>query len=374
MAKVTFTIDDIFSGWMPSAQYGQKGEYLTSIGIDPDMPLSDSSSDIKTGGAIRPVNYVAFSGANVTAPPVAIITTPKNTNVYVVLTNGRLISYNSSLASETLIGTVSGNVAQGAAYYNNYIYIMTGTNVSRYGPLDGSPSLTDSVWTGATLGTQTALTNTTYPNTLLSIGYLNHFGIVHVDNALYFLDFKAAVGLVHKIKTKKVTAEGDTDDGSAYGVLDLPFNYLPLALSSYGNDLVVSASFTTSGTILQGKSALFFWNPADTIPSFYRKVDLPDAICSALKYNNGTLYGLSGDINGGYRLFRYVGGDSIESLKIIEEGNPPLQGAIDCVANRVIWAADTTYPMVASGLFAYGSKSDMFPRGLHHIAVSGFTT
>ncbi len=99
---------------------------------------------------------------------------------------------------------------------------------------------------------------------------------------------------------------------------------------------------------------------------------LPDPICSVLKYVNGVLYGLSGSLNGGYRLFRYVGGDAIETLKIIEDGFPPLQNAADFAGNRLVWGANTTLPIVSSGLYAYGSKSDLFPRGLHHIAISGF--
>lgn len=372
MAKLTLTINSIFEGLTPSAMFGAKDQYQTAIGIDPDMPLTDQSTDVKTGGAIRPVNYAAFSGANVTSYPIAIITTPKNTNTYVVLANGRLISYNSSLASETLIGTVSGGVANGAFYYNNYIYITTTTDISRYGPLDGTPALVDSVWTGATLGSLTALTNTTYPTSLLSASYLNHFGCVHVDGAAYFLDYKAGVGMVHKIKTKKTTNEGDTNDGSAYNILDLPFNFMPFAITSYGNDMVVSGSFTINGSIVQGKAALFFFNPSDTTPSFYRILSLSDSICSALKYTNGNLYGLSGDLDGGYKLFHYIGGESIEILKIIEEGNPPLQGAIDAIGNKIVWAADTTYPVVTSGLYGYGSKSDLFPRGLHNIAVTTF--
>ena len=111
-----FKIESIFEGHQPSFYAGAKGQFLTSIGIDPDVPLTDASTDLKTAGAIRPVAYSTFSGANVTAAPIAIITTPKNTNVYVVLSNGRLISYDSSLANETLIGTVTGGVARGAFY------------------------------------------------------------------------------------------------------------------------------------------------------------------------------------------------------------------------------------------------------------------
>lgn len=371
---INIQIDAIFDGIMPSSNFGGKNQYLAGIGIDPDVPATDSASDLKTAGIIRPVNYEKFSGSNVNSAPIAIITTPKNTLTYVVLANGRLISYDSSLGSETLVGTVSGGVARGAFYYNNYIYIIKPTDVSRYGPLNNSPSLVDGVWTGATLGSLTALTDTTYPTTLLSIGYLNHFGVVHVDDRAYFLDYTNGKGMVHYVKTKKVTSEGDTNDGSSYNFLDLPFNFIPLTISPYGNDLVVSGTYTTNGSVMQGQAALFFFNPADTTPSFYRVVTLPDSICTVLWYDNGILYGISGELSGGYRLWRYVGGDSVQTLQIVEDGYPPLQGAKSSIANRIVWGANTTYPMISSGLYGYASKSDLFPRGLHHIALSGFTS
>ncbi len=370
--KKIISIDSIFEGFMPSATFGSQGQYLQAIGIDPDVPLTDGATDIKTGGMIRPVQYSAFSGAEIDATPIAIITNPKNTLTYVVLSNGKLISYTSALTSAgaVSIGQVTGNVARGAFYYNNYIYIITGTDVSRYGPLDGSPTITNQVWTGATLGTQTAMVDTSYPTTLFSIGYLNHFGFTHTDNIAYVLDFKAGIGYVHAIHTKKTSAEGDTDDGSTYGALDLPFNYIPITACSYGNDIVISATLTSSTTVNQGGTVLFFWDT--TSPSFYRMLKLSDAICPIIRYVNGVLYGLAGDLTGGYRLFRYVGGDTIETLKMIEDGYPPLQGAVDAVGNRLVWGANTTLPIVSSGIYAYGSKSDLFPRGLHHIAISGF--
>lgn len=377
MANLEITINTIFDGLQPSALFGQEDEYRSAIGIDPDMPLTDSASDVKTGGVIRPVQYATFSGGLIDSHPIAIITTPKTSLIYVVLGNGKLLSYTSSFGSETLIGQVLGNRACGAEYYNNYIYIRTPTDVSRYGPLDGTASLTNSIWTGSTLGTLTALVDTLYPTTLLGIPYLNHFGVTHLDGSLYFLDYNAGVGMVHMINTKKVTNEGDTNDTtkpSAYNILDLPFNYMPISISSIGNDLVVSASLTNNGSIIQGKAALFFFNPADVTPSFYKKVTLPDAICSALRYANGILYGWSGQLNGdGYRLFQYVGGDTVQTLKYLDDGYPPLQGAVESLSNKQVWAADTTDPMIASGLWGYGSKSDLFSRGLHHLATSSLT-
>src|SRR3990167_1579315 len=119
----TVVFDSILGGVNPTQHFGVPGGYSASIGIDPDFPLADSGSverSIRTAGVLRPVAYEAFDGSNVTANPIAIITCPKTALVYVVLSNGRLISYSSSLGSETLIGTVSGNAAQGAAYHNNY--------------------------------------------------------------------------------------------------------------------------------------------------------------------------------------------------------------------------------------------------------------
>lgn len=366
----TFVVDSIFEGQQPSFYAGGKSEFLQSIGIDPDVPLSDDASDLDISGAIRPVVYNKFSGAEIDAAPIAIITNPKNSLTYVILTNGKLLSYTSALSAGTLIGQVSGNAARGGFYYNNYIYVMKPTNVSRYGPLDGVAALTNDVWTGATLGSLAALVDTTYPTTLLSLGYLNHFGMVHVDDRAYFLDFANGVGMVHFIKTTKVTSEGDTNSGSTHNFLDLPLNYIPITMAPLGTDIVVAATYTKDSVINQGPAALFFFNPADTTPSFYRVVHLPDPICTGLKYQNGILYGLSGDLNKGYRLFKYIAGDTIQTLKFIPDGHPPMQGAVDAYGNRIAWAHFTTQPFNSSGVMAYGSKSDLFPRGLHHIAVT----
>lgn len=368
-------IESVFDGWQPSFHFGRKGQFLRSIGIDPDVPLSDSASDIITSGVIRPVKYAKFSGSNVTGYPIAIFTTPKNALIYAVLSNGRCVSYDSSLGSETLVFTTSLQTVTGAFYYNNYIYVINDTDIARYGPLDGTPALVENVWTGATLGLQSALTNNQTLQTRNSVPYLNHPHYVHVDNKAYFCDYKNGQGYVHYVRTKKTTAEGDTNDGSTYGspagASFLPFNYIPMAIGAYGNDLVIAAALTSNGSIVQGSCSLFFW---DTVsPNFYRAVPIPDAICTVLRYQNGTLEGLSGNMTGGVRHFKYLGGDSISTIDYIEEGHPPMQNAACFFGNRFVWGAFLTYPDNVAGLMAHGSKSDLFPRGLHHIAVSSLT-
>lgn len=439
------TIQSVFEGYQPSKNFGASDEFLASIGIDPDMPATDSSSDTKTSGFIRPVVYAPFSGAEIDSAPIAIITEPKSNMTWVVLANGKIRAYWSDLSTAVSIGQVAGNNARGAFYYNNYIYVTgTGTSkddVSRIGPLNSLPYdtqtgnfttgqiltggtsgatarivadtdggatgtltlefiqgifsdnetitdegsgsaavnrsfaslITNNVWKGSTLGSQTALTDASYPQTLFNVGYLNHFGFVHTDGVAYFLDYKDGLGLIHKIQTTKTNFEGDTNDGSAYASisgLSLPIGYIPLVATSYGIDVVIAGTRTSDATVNQGNAILGFWNAADDL--FYRFIQLPDPICSVLKYVNGTLYGISGSLSGGYRLWRYVGGDAVETLKVIEDGYPPLQNAADFIGNRLVWAHNTTYPIITSGLLAYGSESGLFADGLHHIGRTTF--
>ena len=117
MPKQTLRIQSVLGGISPSQYFAGEGQYSSGIGIDPDFPIT--SSDTRTSGAIVPSVYEKFSASEVNSHPVAIIRTPKSSTVYVVLANGKLISYSSSLGSETLIGTVTGSVANGAFYYNN---------------------------------------------------------------------------------------------------------------------------------------------------------------------------------------------------------------------------------------------------------------
>lgn len=361
---------------MQASQYfGADGTYQTSVAVDPDLPIV--STDVRTSGYAVPVGYAKFSGSNVTAPVIRLITDPKDANkFYAILTNGRLISYTGSFASETLIGTVAGGVATWAEYYNNYIYIFTGTNVSRYGPLNNSPSLVDTVWTGATLGSLTALTNTTYPS-LRSVQMPNHVAHVHGDNSLYFCDFINGQGKIHRITTKKGTDEGDTNGttvASAYGVLSLPFGFYPTALESRGVFLVISGIYTVDTVVNQGKSAIILWNTTNTVTFDTGPVFLPDPLVTALLDVNGTTHIWTGNSVNGVRVSTYDGGQSIGDLCYQEEGLPPLAGAVDALGSRVVWGGFSTNPAAGAVVYAYGSKDARLPRGLHNICKTSAAT
>lgn len=373
-------IESILSGWSPTNYLSGDANYNSSLGVDPDLPVG---SDTKTSGVLVPSRYEKFSGTEFIGAPMWILTNNKTADTYVYSSDGKIHSFNSSLTMRTQDAatspasfpiTVTGGAGNGGNYYNNYVYFMEATDVTRYGPLingsgaETSVAETENVWTGATLGSQAALTNTTYPS-IQGIPIPNHPGHHHTDNSLYFGDVVAGQGVVHRINTKKVTHEGDTNGTtvpSAFNALDLPFGYFPTDIESYGTDLVIAAIQTTNATINQGKAALFFWDPTNT-DSFYRQLTLPDPLVTALLNVNGILYCWSGNASNGVRLSKYIGGETIQEVAYQEEGVPPFAGAVDALGSRLVWGAFTSYPESSASVMAYGSKVENLPKGLHNI-------
>ena len=384
--KKTFTINSIFEGVAPSQYFAREGNYLAGIGIDPDLPQSDAVGSRQTSGVLRPSGYASFDSGNVNANPFWIVTSPKTSLVYTYLDNGRLISYTTALtaASEVLIGTATSGAGNGSAYYNNALYLLTPTDISYYHPLNGTATLYNARWTGTALGTQTALTNTTYPSIRGAGTMPNHSAHVHTDNKLYFGDFLNGVGYIHYVKTTRTSKEGDTNDGSTYNALDLPFGFMPTDIESWGNDLVIAAIQTTNSTLNQGKACLFFWDT--TSASWYNQVWLPDTLVTALLNNNGKLYIWSGsistgaDVSNGYRISQYVGGQQTQQIYYSESGSPPLAGAVDAVGDRVVWGTFEQLPTTTGSapeyygvVMALGSKRHDIPQGVHGIINSKAT-
>lgn len=230
--------------------------------------------------------------------------------------------------------------------------------------------ITNGIWTGATLGSLTALQNTVYPS-LRGVTIPNHHAHVHGDNSLYFCDFINGQGLVHRINTIKTTNEGDTNGStvpSAYNVLDLPFGFYPTAIESYQTNVIVLGIYSTDATTNQGKSAFVIWDPTNTTSWNIGPVFLPDPLATAVKNINGLIHIWSGNGQNGVRVSRYLGsGESVKDLAYQEEGLPPFQNAVDFLGNRIVWGGFTTSPAIGSAVFAYGSKDARIPAGLHNI-------
>lgn len=371
MAKKIITIDSILGGISPLQNFGQKGQYQNALAIDPDMPITDSS--IRASGFIRPTAMGKFSSTLINGNPLWILTNPKSTDIYTYLSSGRVVSYSSSLGSETTVSSLSSASGNGAEYYDNYLYFRTDGDVARYGPLNGSPSMTTSYW--VTTLSKTAPTNTTYPSfnsQMMPNGVMHR----HTDNKLYFADVVGNRGVLHFIQTSKTTVEGDTNNGSTYEALDFPYGYYPTAIESYGTDLAVALIEGVSTTIKQKRAKVSFW---DTTSSTYQKitdVEFPDPFITALKNVNGVLYVFSGSTNG-MRVSRFIGGYSFEEVAYLEYALPPFAGGVDAEMNRIIWGSINS-ELDSACVYALGSKISKLGTPLHCPFVptiaNGYTT
>src|SRR3990167_3624204 len=254
MAFLEIIKDLILPGRTSSQYYGRKGQFQYSIGIDPDMPATDSA--VRSSGIIRPTAMAKFSGTEITGVPLWMITNPKDTNCYVYANDGKVHVVTSALAMGTALNSgtaLTASSANGAGYYDNKLILIKNTDVAVYQPLNGSPTLNQTYWT--TTLSKTALTNTTYPS-INGVVMPNHVGYKHTDDKFYFCDVVGNQGVLHYIKTSKTTVEGDTNDGSTYNALDFPYGWYPTAITSFGTYLLIALIEGTNTTITQKPAKL----------------------------------------------------------------------------------------------------------------------
>ena len=375
MATEIRQTDSVLGGWSVSEYFNQANQFLSSIGIDPEMPKDDTTT--RPSGLIRPTAMAKFSGTEITGVPLWTITNPKTTNTYVYASDGKVHTINSSLAMTTALTTVTTSSGNGGAYYNNYIYFAKNTDIARYGPLSNSPTMTQSWWVASPLS-KTALANTTYP-TINGVSIPNH-PIAYHQNRLYVGDVNSSgIGIISMINTKKTTYEGDTDDTtvpSAYNVLDFNYQWFPTCIESYGNYLAIGVIEGGSTSVKQGNAKVLIWDTIATTTAPNIIAELPDQLITAMKYVNGILYVFSGSASGGMRISRYLGGESFEELFYLDDQYPPLQGAVDYQINRIVWGASTTTPAVSGSVFSLGSKVRNLQMGVQNIlkSTAGATT
>lgn len=351
--------------------------YHAGIGIDPDMPVTDS--DIRLSGFIRPTAMEKFSGSTITAAPMWLATNPKDSNTYCYDASGKIYAIDGALNVTALnSGTALANGAgNGAEYYDNGILFATGTDITRYGNLDGTPSFNQTYWTG-TLG-KSPLSNTTYPS-VNGVRIPNHpifrhpsfgkNGVAYIGDVASNSTVNTNRGAIHQIWTDKTSAEGDTDVASTYNALQLDYGHYPTAIEAYQDTLAVAAIEGVSTTTKQKNAVLYFWDATSLTPNKLIQVEFPDPLITAMKNVNGTLTVWSGNANGGYRVSQFSSGYSFDEVFFSEDGFPPLQSAVDAEMNRIIWGTKISYPESAVCVYAIGSRSALVGGGAHNILKS----
>jgi hypothetical protein len=206
-----------------------------------------------------------------------------------------------------------------------------------------------------------------------AVDYPNHVLFPHNDGYLYVADYDGANGRIHALITDYDGANGSGE----YNVLTLPPSMMPMAICSFGTDLSIVASPTAPyavGSIPIGQNAkMFLW---DTVRGnkFYRAVDIGEPLATAIVNRNGELFVTAGNIDVGFKLLRYVGGDSFEQVAYVNESSPPPAGAIDVRGNMVAFGGFATYPSADAGVWAYGYRDQRLGNALNHIARASVTS
>ncbi len=407
------SIKNILKGVAPTYYYGEAGSYLGACAIDPDIKIKG-----RIGGAITPNNYQLETTA--LKDVLWFETNDVNDNTYYYNKDGEF-GYIDTSGNVSTLATLSNSSGNGFAYYNNYYYLAKDTDVARYGPLDGTPALTDNWWSAQ--DNLSELNNTTYP-TVGSYEIPNHPMYVHPDNQLYVADYQSQ-GTIHRLKMidkmeitavsgtfyvgEQVTGQtssaratifavesgelalaarignftiGETITGTTDGeaevvsyetgnkpileemnALTWSFEEYPVAMDAFGTDLLILA-MKKSTDINKGNSMLFIWDTFDT-QGFHAAVNLPYPISTAIKTYNGIPYIWGGDSEG-YSLSRYLGGEAIEPFIYVDNGILPLQGAVAAQHNRLLWGSTQTYPESRGCVWSWSSRARF--GGLHNIA------
>lgn len=339
--KRTIRIDSILGGQSKLTHFATTDQYLRSVGIDPSLPVDSSGAFYnKPSGLVRPTTANKMNGDSLTGAPYWQVPNPKDGFTYVYDAIGSVYTHNdASIAGLGDLNDGQSASGNGAAYYDNYIYFARDTTIARYGPLNGTPTFTDDYW--ITTLSKTALVNTEYPE----IGFVqpdvlpNHIMHRHSDGRLYFADVVDNKGTLHYIQTTKTTVEGDTDNGSTYNKIQFGYGLWPMAIESYGSDLVI-ALFEGKGGNSKMKAKLAFW---DTTSQNFNKitwVEFPDHLITAIKNVNGVLYVFSTSTDSyDTRLVRFVGGYTFEEVAYLTTFDPPYPGAVISYGDRLLFGS-----------------------------------
>lgn len=366
----TIQIQSILGGHSLMSNFGAKGQFQTSLALDPSLPIdfqAVSGIQIAPSGLLRQTSSRSDLLASVVNDtPLWIKTNPKDNNFYMYDFSGSVYAAGPLTLSGTALsdaGNMSSASGNGAEYYDNYMYFAKNTDIARYGPLNGSPSFNPSYW--QTTLSKAALTNTTYPKNIWiglfhgtrTVNYPNHVMHRHSDGKLYIADVQGNQGTLHVISTTKTTVEGDTDNGSTAQKLLFGYGLWPTVIESYGSQLVIALyeGQATTSTNKFGNAKIAFWDTTSQSFNSITWVEFPDALVTGIKNVDGVLYFVSGNPDTlGFRVSQYVGGTTFKDVINFNDSAPPFAGAIDGASGQLIFGGATVRPETAGVVYSSG--------------------
>ena len=309
-------------------------------------------------------------------------------NVFAYGSTGRVYQEDAA-GNWTYIHTVPNSVGNGMEVFNDYLYCVGDTTISRYGPLDGTPTWSDSWQTGLNSTNALGFAPCLVFSTGLAIGHGNSVGFLSNSLTPGFTTFTAyTVGNVIVYSGQywrcilayttgnatTITPDIDTTHWAAYTSSTAPVQWTVAAIQLPSGVNITSlcrieqylAIGTTGSTSIfdNENGYIFMWDGSSPYFNFFNNIE--QGSCNALvNYRNQPL-----SINGSQGII-YLGYDPF--IKVHQLPKLPISGAVQVYPGAVTswkgkvyigFGARSIDPNFVRGVYSWGSKVNAYPDAL----------
>lgn len=319
--KKIWLINSFYGGQSEHPKESPKGGFYYGDNLDIRSDLSALGVQIKT---------TKDSSTNITDLPKWIEHDAVNGVTYAYGDDGKFYSETSSWTALTTPTTAAG---QGMRIWNDYVYLRKTSAIARYGPLSGSPSLSQS-WQSTNVQTEN-----------------DHGPIIEFLGNLYFANGRYL---------------GEWDETSwTYNKITLPVGWKIRCMAVVGEFLVMGG-WKGSNVYDYEKGYLWFWNGADDGVSSFMEVNegAVNAMCSInnnlffVAGSRGELYYYNGVITPVRQISNLLAGDDY-----IDVFPGAMTGRGGDLVIGVAGKTDST--TITQGVYTYGQSSKNYPRALN---------
>ena len=333
--KQLWIVDRWFGGLSESLKEGPKGSFADGNRLDLRSDLNSVTAGIKT---------TKDSSTTITDLPKWIEHDAVNDKTYAYGDDGNF--YSETAGTWSALTTPTTAQGQGMRIWNDYVWLRKTTAVATYGPLSGSPSLTQS--------------HATVTGNIQSI--TDHAPIVEFLGNLYFANSRFL---------------GEWN-GTAwtYNKITLPIGWKIRAMAVLGEQLVMGGWIGTN-VYDYSKGFLWFWNGTDTSVTDF--LEISEGAVNSMHVVDNLLYFVAGSIG---NLYVYTGQTikmrQITNLLATNSYMDVFPGAMGIHKGDLMigLAGKTDSTDITQGVYSYTRTSKNYPRAMNidHVISAGTLT
>lgn len=293
---------------------------------------SGRSLDYRSDPDVLQTNYAATKMSGTIDTDLITWITPVNSDVYFYGNSGKLYYRVGGTGTLTVLGTVSTSQGQGMEFFNDYVYLGGSAKAARYGPISGTPSLTDPYGTIASVQAETWLP---------MANFINYWCM---GNGRYL----------------------STYDGTTYtyNQLTLPLGYHIRCLTPITGKFLAIGTYQGNSINAVGNSKIFLWDGSAT--TYNDIIEINEGGINAMLFHQNNLYiwaGIHGNIyawTGNLTKLKRVPQIGVGKYIEVYPGAVTVQNGIPYFA---VSNSDST--TVFRGVYSYGQVNKNYPNSLN---------